>query len=114
MDVVGLAQAGIPEVCAALGTAATEDHLKKLFGVAPEVVFCFDGDKAGLRAAWKAVNTALSVLEDGVSIRLLFLPDGEDPDTLVRKEGPAAFRARIAQAQPLSEYLFEALGKPSA
>ena len=111
MDVVGLAQAGIPEVCAALGTAATEDHLKKLFGVAPEVVFCFDGDKAGLRAAWKAVNTALSVLEDGVSIRLLFLPDGEDPDTLVRKEGPAAFRARIAQAQPLSEYLFEALGK---
>ena len=109
MDVVGLAQAGIPEVCAALGTAATEEHLKKLFRVSPEVVFCFDGDAAGRRAAAKAVRTALAVLEDGVSIRLLFLPEGEDPDTLVRQEGQAAFRARLAQAVPLSEYLFEEL-----
>ena len=111
MDVVGLAQAGIPEVCAALGTAATEEHLRKLFGLAPEVVFCFDGDAAGRRAALKAVHTALNVLEDGVSIRLLFLPEGEDPDTLVRSEGQAAFRRRLAQAVPLSEYLFEALSK---
>ena len=111
MDVVGLAQAGIPEVCAALGTAATEEHLRKLFSIAPEVVFCFDGDAAGTRAAFKAVNTALDVLEDGVSIRLLFLPDGEDPDTLVRQEGQAAFRRRLAQAQPLSEYLFGTLAK---
>ncbi|MEE4300012.1 MAG: DNA primase [Pseudomonadales bacterium] len=111
MDVVGLAQAGIPEVCAALGTAATEEHLRKLFSIAPEVVFCFDGDAAGTRAAFKAVNTALDVLEDGVSIRLLFLPDGEDPDTLVRKEGQAEFRRRLAQAVPLSEYLFAALSK---
>ncbi|HSG89268.1 MAG TPA: DNA primase [Pseudomonadales bacterium] len=109
MDVVGLVQAGIPEACASLGTAATRDHLLKLFKVSPEVVFCFDGDEAGRRAAWKAVNTALEVLEDGVSVRLLFLPEGEDPDTLVRKEGSDAFRARIRGAGPLSEYLFDAL-----
>ena len=102
MDVVGLAQAGIRECCAALGTAATDAHLKKLFRLAPEVVFCFDGDAAGRRAADKAVRTALDVLEDGVSVRLLFLPDGEDPDTLVRKEGEAAFRARLAKAVPFS------------
>lgn len=111
MDVVGLAQAGVPEACASLGTAATLDHLQKLFRIAPEVVFCFDGDEAGRRAAWKAVNTALEVLEDGVSVRLLFLPEGEDPDTLVRKEGAEAFRARIASAGPLSEYLFDALAE---
>lgn len=110
MDVVGLARAGVPEVCASLGTAATRDHLEKLFRLAPEVVFCFDGDAAGRRAAWKAAQTALDVLQDGVAVRLLFLPEGEDPDSLVRAEGAEAFRARIAGARPLSEYLFEALG----
>jgi DNA primase len=114
MDVVGLAQAGVPEVCASLGTAATRDHLGKLFRLAPEVVFCFDGDAAGARAAWKAVDTALEMLEDGVSVRLLFLPDGEDPDSLIRSEGQAAFRARLAKAVPLSEHLFDALGEDLA
>jgi DNA primase len=109
MDVVGLARSGVPEVCASLGTAATRDHLEKLFRLAPEVVFCFDGDAAGRRAAWKAAQTALDVLRDGVAVRLLFLPEGEDPDSLVRAEGAEAFRARIAGARPLSEYLFEAL-----
>ena len=109
MDVIGLVQAGIPEACASLGTAATRDQLQKLFRFAPEVVLCFDGDEAGRRAAWKAVGTALEVLEDGVSVRLLFLPEGEDPDTLVRAEGAAAFRERIRTAGPLSEYLFDAL-----
>ncbi len=111
MDVVGLAQAGVPEVCASLGTAATREHLDKLFRLAPEVVFCFDGDAAGVRAAWKAARTALDVLEDGRSIRLLFLPEGEDPDSLVRGEGADAFRARIERAVPFSEYLFTELAR---
>lgn len=111
MDVVGLAQGGVPEACASLGTAATRDHLEKLFRLAPEVVFCFDGDAAGLRAAWKAARTALEVLEDGRGLRLLFLPEGEDPDTLIRKEGAEAFRQRIAGATPFSEYLFRELGR---
>lgn len=106
MDVVGLAQAGIAEACASLGTAATSDQLQKLFRLAPEVVLCFDGDAAGLRAAWKAANTALEQLQDGRTVRLLFLPQGEDPDSLVRQIGADAFRARIQEAQPLSEYLF--------
>ncbi len=111
MDVVGLAQGGVPEACASLGTAATRDHLEKLFRLAPEVVFCFDGDAAGLRAAWKAARTALEVLEDGRGLRLLFLPEGEDPDTLIRKEGADAFRARIASSTPFSEYLFSELAR---
>lgn len=111
MDVVGLAQGGVPEACASLGTAATRDHLDKLFRLAPEVVFCFDGDAAGVRAAWKAARTALEVLEDGRGLRLLFLPNGEDPDTLIRKEGAEAFRQRIASATPFSEYLFNELGR---
>ena len=109
MDVVGLAQAGVPEACAALGTAATADHLEKLFRLAPEVVLCFDGDGAGRRAAWKAAQLALDALTDGVSVRVLFLPDGEDPDSLVAKEGAEAFRARLAKAEALSSYLFRML-----
>lgn len=109
MDVVGLAQAGVPEACASLGTAATSDQLEKLFRLAPEVVLCFDGDAAGLRAAWKAANTALERLSDGRAVRLLFLPDGEDPDSLVRSEGAERFRDRIRAATPLSEYLFREL-----
>jgi DNA primase len=111
MDVVGLAQAGVPEACAALGTAATADHLEKLFRLAPEVVLCFDGDAAGRRAAWKAAQLALDALNDGVSVRVLFLPEGEDPDSLVAKEGAEAFRARVAKAEALSSYLFRTLGE---
>ena len=111
MDVVGLSQAGVPEACAALGTAATADHLEKLFRLAPEVVLCFDGDAAGRRAAWKAAQLALDALNDGVSVRVLFLPDGEDPDSLVSKEGAEAFRARVGKAEALSSYLFRTLGE---
>jgi len=106
MDVVALAQYGVRYAVATLGTSTTADHLKKLFRVTPEVVFCFDGDRAGRAAAWRALENALPEAQDGRTIRFLFLPDGEDPDTLVRKEGQEEFERRIArEAIPLSDYL---------
>ncbi|MFM1892488.1 MAG: hypothetical protein RLZ44_1565, partial [Pseudomonadota bacterium] len=95
MDVVALAQFGIRYAVATLGTATTAEHLEKLFRSVPEVVFCFDGDRAGRDAAWKALETALPLLREGRQARFLFLPEGEDPDTLVRREGAAAFAARV-------------------
>jgi len=109
MDVVALAQFGITNAVATLGTATTADHLEKLYRAAPEVVFCFDGDRAGRDAAWKALQTALPLLRDGRQARFLFLPEGEDPDTLVRRIGAEDFRAEVARAQPLSEFLFDKL-----
>jgi DNA primase len=109
MDVVRLHQAGIPYAVATLGTATTPEHLKRAFRVASEIVFCFDGDRAGRAAAWRALNNALSEAVAGREMRFLFLPDGEDPDTLVGKEGAAAFEARYAGALPLSEYLVQHL-----
>jgi DNA primase len=106
MDVIALAQNGIRNAVATLGTATTTEHLDRLFKTAPEVVFCFDGDRAGREAAWKALNTTLPHLREGREARFLFLPEGEDPDTLVRKEGADAFSARVRQAQPLSEFLY--------
>jgi DNA primase len=94
---------------ATLGTAATPDHLQRLLAAAPEVTFCFDGDRAGREAAWRALETCLSLATGRQELRFLFLPDGEDPDTLVRKEGTAAFEGRIRTAQPLSEFLFDHL-----
>lgn len=112
MDVIALAQQGLRNAVATLGTATSEDHLKKLFRVVPSVLFCFDGDQAGRNAAWRALEAALSSLQDGRRARFLFLPEGEDPDTLVRAEGPDAFKARINQhAQPLADYFFEQLTK---
>ena len=111
MDVVALAQYGIDFAVATLGTATTRDHLERLFRHAPEVIFCFDGDRAGREAAWRALETTLPVLRDGRQASFLFLPDGEDPDTLVRKEGAAAFRARLGTAKPLPDFLFETLVK---
>lgn len=112
MDVVALAQNGIPEAVATLGTATSTTHIERLFRVVSEVVFCFDGDNAGRRAAWRALENALPALKDGVSARFLFLPDGEDPDSLVRREGPELFRARIdADAVPLTEQLFKHLSE---
>ncbi|HEV7165696.1 MAG TPA: DNA primase [Gammaproteobacteria bacterium] len=112
MDVVALAQYGLRYAVATLGTSTTEEHLKKLFRVAPEVVFCFDGDRAGRAAAWRALENALPEAQDGRQIRFLFLPDGEDPDSLVRKEGKEAFEKRIAGAAlPLSEYLLSTLAE---
>ncbi len=109
MDVVALAQFGISNVVATLGTATTSEHLEKLYRATPEVVFCFDGDRAGRDAAWKALQTALPLMRDGRQARFLFLPDGEDPDSLVRQIGAEALGAQIGQAQPLSEFLFDKL-----
>jgi DNA primase len=109
MDVVRLHQAGIAYAVATLGTATTPEHLKRAFRVASEVIFCFDGDRAGRAAAWRALNNALPEAQAGREMRFLFLPDGEDPDSLVGKEGMVAFEARYAQALPLSEYLVQHL-----
>ena len=110
MDVIALAQQGLRNAVATLGTATSEEHLKRLFRVVPNVLFCFDGDQAGRNAAWRALEATLSSLQDGRRARFLFLPEGEDPDTLIRAEGTDAFRARINQhAQPLADYFFQQL-----
>lgn len=109
MDVIALAQFNIHNAVATLGTALTENHLQKIFRYTSEIVFCFDGDEAGRRAAARALETALPEMRDGVSAKFLFLPDGEDPDTLVRQLGTEKFNQQIEQSQPLSEFLFEQL-----
>lgn len=109
MDVVALAEYGIHYAVATLGTATSEHHLRRLFKLVPEVIFCFDGDQAGRTAAARAMETVLPVLEDGLQARFIFLPDDEDPDTLVRKEGKEAFEQRLNQAQHLPEFLFSHL-----
>ncbi|MBW8823549.1 MAG: DNA primase [Xanthomonadales bacterium] len=106
MDVVSLAQHGIRYAVATLGTATTPEHAELLFRNAPDVVFCFDGDAAGRRAAWKALESVLPRMKDGRQAFFLFLPDGEDPDTLIRQEGHARFEERLAHATPLSEVYF--------
>ncbi|WP_397379294.1 DNA primase [Pseudomonas sp.] len=112
MDVIALAQQGLRNAVATLGTATSEEHLKRLFRIVPSVLFCFDGDAAGRNAAWRALEASLPNLQDGRRARFLFLPDGEDPDTLVRSEGTDAFRARINQhAQPLADYFFQQLSE---
>jgi DNA primase len=90
---------------ATLGTSTTPEHLKRAFRLVREIIFCFDGDKAGRAAAWRALGNALPEAEAGRELKFLFLPEGEDPDSLVGKEGKAAFEARYAGALPLSEYL---------
>ncbi len=105
MDVVSLAQAGIRYAVATLGTATTPEHLNRLFRVTNEVVFCFDGDRAGRQAAWRALENALGHARDGRQLRFLFLPEGHDPDSIVAEEGRQAFEARLNDAVPLSEFL---------
>lgn len=107
MDVVALAQFGVRNAVATLGTATTEEHLKRLFRLVNRVVFCFDGDRAGRQAARRALETALPQMLDGREARFLFLPEGDDPDDLVRREGAQAFTDRVTCAMPLSEFLFE-------
>ncbi|WP_282039453.1 DNA primase [Halomonas alimentaria] len=107
MDVVALAQFGIRNAVATLGTSTSEEHLGRLFRLVNEVVFCFDGDRAGRQAATRALETVLPLMIDGRQARFLFLPEGEDPDTLVRREGSEAFQDRITCASPLSEFLFD-------
>jgi DNA primase len=106
MDVIALAQNGIHFAVATLGTATNQDSLSALLKQARHIIFCFDGDSAGFRAADRALDNALELLGDGMHLQFLMLPDGEDPDTLVRQEGPEAFKERIDSATPLSRYLF--------
>lgn len=108
MDVIALAQFGVEYAVATLGTAATREHCEKLFRVSNDVVFCFDGDNAGRRAARRAAETCLPLLRDGRSVGVRFLPNGEDPDSLVRKSGPDSFNNREG-VTPLAEYLLESL-----
>jgi DNA primase len=109
MDVVRLHQAGITYAVATLGTATTQEHLNKVFRQTHEVVFCFDGDRAGRQAAWRALENALPLAQDGRELKFMFLPEGHDPDTLVAAEGPEAFETRMKEALPLSEYLVQQL-----
>ena len=110
-DVLSLTQHGIDNAVATLGTATTTIHLQRLFRLAPSVVFCFDGDRAGRDAAWKALETALPEMEGGRQASFLFLPDGEDPDSLVQKQGADALRERAKEATPLPDFLFDTLLK---
>ncbi len=111
MDVIALFQHGITQAVATLGTATTPEHAELLFRNAPDVYFCFDGDAAGRRAASKAMESVLPRMKDGRQAFFLFLPDGEDPDTLVRHEGSAGFDLRLRDATPLSTFFFDELGK---
>ncbi|MET0504152.1 MAG: DNA primase [Luteibacter sp.] len=111
MDVIALHQAGLPIAVATLGTATTPDHAEVLFRAAPDVYFCFDGDRAGRAAAWRALESVLPRMRDGRQAHFLFLPDGEDPDTLVRKEGKDGFEKRMKESMPMSEYFFEELAR---
>ncbi|HEX7327620.1 MAG TPA: DNA primase [Casimicrobiaceae bacterium] len=109
MDVVGLAQHGVENVVATLGTATTPVHAQKLFRLTDSVVFCFDGDAAGRKAAWRALENTLPALADGKEARFAFLPEGEDPDDFVRAHGKDAFERVLDEAVPLSEYLVATL-----
>lgn len=108
MDVVSLAQFGIGYGVATLGTACSKEHLERAFRHTGEVVFCFDGDNAGRKAATRALEAALPAMTDGRQVKFLFLPEGEDPDTLVRQIGPEKFEHLVDLAVPLEDYLFDA------
>jgi len=109
MDVVGLAQQGIANAVATLGTATTPDHVKKLLRASDRVIFSFDGDAAGRRAAWRALQACLPVLRDDIAIRFLFLPAEHDPDSYVRELGADSFRACLGEAVALSRFLLDEL-----
>ena len=109
MDVVALAQHGVENAVATLGTSTTPVHVSKLLRMADNVIFCFDGDNAGRKAAWRALEVSLPVLADGKVVSFLFLPSPDDPDDFVRREGKEAFLRAAAAAKPLSQYLFSEL-----
>ena len=109
MDVVALAQSGVENAVATLGTATTPTHVQKLLRMADSLVFCFDGDKAGRKAAWRALEQSLPVVADGKDVRFLFLPAEDDPDTFVRRLGKDAFLTELKNAKPLSAFLFDEL-----
>ena len=114
MDVVGLAQQGVENAVATLGTATTPQHIQKLLRASDKIVFAFDGDKAGRRAAWRALQVCLPLLRDDASIRFLFLPAEHDPDSYVREFGAQAFRAALAEAAPLSRFMLDELASRHA
>ncbi len=109
MDVVALAQHGVKYAVASLGTSTTEEQLQTLYRTVKEVICCYDGDRAGRDAAWRAMNNALPLIRDGYTMKFVFLPDGEDPDSLIRAQGQQAFEDILAQATPLSKFLFDHL-----
>ncbi|MDH4106847.1 MAG: DNA primase [Gammaproteobacteria bacterium] len=109
MDVVGLARHGIDYAVATLGTATTEDHLNRLFRLTENVFFCFDGDRAGRAAAWRALENALPMIREGRQIRFVFLPEKQDPDSFVRERGAPEFEAAVEGGMPLSDFLIEEL-----
>lgn len=109
MDVIALAQYGILNAVATLGTATSEAHLERIYRICPEVVFCFDGDEAGRKAASRALENALPCIQDGRLARFLFLPEGEDPDTLIRDRGADYFQQLVDQAQSLETFMFDSL-----
>jgi DNA primase len=109
MDVVALHQHGITEAVATLGTAVTAKQVQKCLRYVSQLIFCFDGDRAGRNAAWKALTISLPLLREGVHIRFLFLPEKEDPDSLIRKIGPAAFSQLLEKSVPLAEVFFKEL-----
>jgi DNA primase len=111
LDVISLFQYGITQAVATLGTATTKEHAELLFRNSADVYFCFDGDRAGRAAAWRAVESVLPRMRDGRQAFFLFLPDGEDPDSLIRQEGKHTFEQRLQTAMPLSEFFFNELGK---
>lgn len=111
MDVIALAQHGINNATATLGTATSKTHLERIYRLCPEVVFCFDGDEAGRKAAVRAMEAALPCMEDGRQARFLFLPEGEDPDTMVRGGGAEQFNSLVSNAMPLEEFLFESVAQ---
>lgn len=110
MDVVALGQFGIDYAVASLGTATTAEHIQMLFRTTSEVICCYDGDRAGREAAWRALENALPFLKDGVEMKFMFLPDGEDPDTLVRQIGKDEFENKLlSDSVPLSKFFFDNL-----
>jgi len=111
MDVVALAQYGIDYAVASLGTSTTSDHMHLLFRTTPEVICCYDGDNAGREAAWRALENALSCLQDGRELKFVFLPPEHDPDSFVREQGREAFEQYLAAAQPFADFLFERLSR---
>jgi DNA primase len=109
LDVASLSQHGIEPSVATLGTATTAEHIRRLTRLTDRVIFCFDGDKAGRKAAWRALETALPHAGGAVELKFLLLPDGQDPDSLVRERGTESFRALLPSARQLSEFMLEEL-----
>tara|TARA_R110001583_G_scaffold296_5_gene2686 strand:+ start:576 stop:2330 length:1755 start_codon:yes stop_codon:yes gene_type:complete len=107
MDVVALAQHGVDYAVASLGTSTTSEQLQTLFRTVKEVICCYDGDRAGRDAAWRAMENALPLIRDGFSLKFVFLPDGEDPDSLIREKGQQVFEKILNEAMPLSQFLFD-------